>query len=50
MLPQILGQEAGESWKGGASGERSKLGDGRLLVLDSVLRHLPTGSPETPQC
>lgn len=49
MFLQIPRQEEGESWKGGACGERPQLGDGRLLVLDSVLRHLPAGSPKTAQ-
>lgn len=49
MLLQLPRQEAGESYKGGASGERSQLGNGRLLILDSVLRHLPAGSSKTAQ-
>lgn len=49
VLPQIFWQEAGESWEGGACGKGSEPGEGRLLVLDSVLRHLPAGSPETAE-
>lgn len=49
LLLQIPRQKAGESRKGGAGGERSQLGDGRLLVLDSVVRHLTARSPETAQ-
>lgn len=49
FIPQILRQEAGEPWRRGGGGERSELGGGRLLVLDSGLCHLPAGSSKTAQ-
>lgn len=48
-LLQILRQEAGEPGKGGAGGECSQFGGGRLLVLDPVLCHVPAGSPKAAQ-
>ena len=46
---QILGQEAGEPRQRGARGRRPQPGGGRLLVLDSVLRHLPAGGAKAAQ-
>jgi len=48
-LLQIPGQEEGEPWRGVGSGECEESGARRLLLLDTVLRHLSPGSSEAPQ-
>lgn len=46
---QIRRPEAGESRQRAGGGERPQPGGGRLLVLDSVIRHLSAGRSKTAQ-
>lgn len=46
---QIHRQEAGESWQRAGGGGCPQPGGGRLLLLDSVLRHLSAGRSKAAQ-